>query len=188
MSQRIYKLAIAFSLLFLFAACSSVTTRIKTEPSGAKVYIDGELVGKSPTVYFSKGSSGRRYHIQLEKEGYEEVDLYLDNRLNWWAPSSLIFYGFGGLYMGLAGWSLAGEYQFNLRALSSVEPAATTDAKESLEVEEITEEDVAKKIEEAAPKTAMDELDESTKDAAAQEPSVDKDAATQEPAVESAEP
>ena len=90
--------------------------------------------------------------------------------------------------MGLAGWSLASEYQFNLRPLPSIEPAATTDAKESLDVQEITEEDAAKKIEEAAAKTAMDELDESTKDATSQEPSVDKDAATQEPAVEGTEP
>jgi len=188
MSQRIYKLTIAFSLLFLFGACSSTTTRIKTKPSGAKIYIDGELVGKSPTVYFGKTSGGRRYHVQLEKEGYEDVDLYIDNTLRWWSPLTLLFPYGGGLYLYLAGWSLAGEYQFNLRALSAIEPAATTDAKESLEVEEITEEDVARKMEEAAPKTAMDELDESTKDATSQEPVVDKDVATQEPAAESAEP
>ena len=164
MSQRIYKLNIAFFLLFFFGACTSSTTRIKTEPSGAKVYIDGELVGKSPTVYFGKNSSGRRYHIQLQKEGYEEADFYLDNRLNWWAPSSFLFYAVGGLYMGLAGWSLADEYQFNLRALPSIEPAATTEGAESLEINEISEEEAAKKPGTEEPQTAMDELDEVTKE------------------------
>ena len=164
MSRKIFKATIVLCLTFIGVACSSTATRIKTEPSGAKIYINGELVGKSPTVYFGKASGGRRYHVQIEKQGYEDLDFYLDNSMIWWAPASLLFPYGGAIYLYLNGWALLDEYQFNLRVKSLIEPAATQETENSINVQEISEEDAAAK--QNKPETAMEELDEATKDSA----------------------
>lgn len=42
---------------------------IHTDPSGADIYIDGQLVGKSP--YDEKGLAPKTYKVRVVKEGYE---------------------------------------------------------------------------------------------------------------------
>jgi len=56
--------------------------KIITNPSGAKVYKDGEYIDKSPT--FLKVEVGKTFHIKLTKEGYEEreYDIYIPSKGN----------------------------------------------------------------------------------------------------------
>lgn len=64
------------SLLLIFAmlvpACAS-STLIKTNPSHAKVYVDGRLIGTSPVTYRDTAISGATKTVLLKKEGYEDT-------------------------------------------------------------------------------------------------------------------
>jgi PEGA domain-containing protein len=53
-----------------FAGCAS-TTIIKTSPPGAKVYLDGEMVGRTPYTMTDTKIVGSTTHVRLELEGYE---------------------------------------------------------------------------------------------------------------------
>ncbi|MFZ4261147.1 PEGA domain-containing protein [Sphingobacterium sp. HJSM2_6] len=54
----------------LFTSCAS-TTLINTTPVGAKVYLDGEIVGTTPYTHKDTKIIGTTTTIKLEKEGYE---------------------------------------------------------------------------------------------------------------------
>ena len=60
----------------LFASCSS-TTLIQSEPSGAKVYMNGEYKGVTPFSYSDTKIVGSVTDIRLEKEGYETLHTLL---------------------------------------------------------------------------------------------------------------
>lgn len=63
-----------FVLLFSFslAACSSATM-IKSEPEGAKVYLNGEMVGTTPYLYSGAKIIGSTNYLVLKKEGYSDL-------------------------------------------------------------------------------------------------------------------
>lgn len=61
-------LVLATSLLL--ASCSSSTV-INSSPNGAKVYIDGSLVGTTPYKYSDSKIVGSTTTVRLEKEGYD---------------------------------------------------------------------------------------------------------------------
>jgi len=44
---------------------------IQSKPSGAKVYLDGEIVGKTPYYHTDTKIVGSTTTVRLEKEGYE---------------------------------------------------------------------------------------------------------------------
>ncbi|MGJ1387887.1 PEGA domain-containing protein [Sphingobacterium spiritivorum] len=54
----------------LFASCASKTL-IQSNPSGAKVYLNGESVGVTPYSHKDTKIIGSTTNIKLEKEGYE---------------------------------------------------------------------------------------------------------------------
>ena len=58
-------------LLVLTLSCAS-TTMLNSVPSGAKVYIDGSLVGKTPFAYTDTKIIGATTSIQMKKEGCED--------------------------------------------------------------------------------------------------------------------
>lgn len=69
------KITIAFYLLplaFLLASCTS-STRITSEPPGADVFIDGQLVGETPFVHEDAKISFSSTTVTLRKEGYEDL-------------------------------------------------------------------------------------------------------------------
>ncbi len=55
--------------VFLFGSCAS-TTVINSYPSGARVYLNGEPVGKTPYRYTDTKVVGTYTNIKLVKEGY----------------------------------------------------------------------------------------------------------------------
>ena len=58
---------------FLFSSCAS-TTRINTEPEGAKVKINGIFIGETPNcVYRYRAGLPDTYLIEIEKPGYKRV-------------------------------------------------------------------------------------------------------------------
>lgn len=61
-------IAVASTLPFV-ASCAEVVT-IRSIPPGAKVYVDGEYVGETPTKFATRQVIDRSYRV--EKDGYEE--------------------------------------------------------------------------------------------------------------------
>lgn len=68
-------LSIQLTCLFLSAAIfltsCTATTRIQSNPSGAKVYLDDEQVGVTPYIMSDKKLVLTETTVKLEKEGYE---------------------------------------------------------------------------------------------------------------------
>ena len=54
----------------LLSSCAS-TTMIQSTPSGAKLYLDGENVGKTPYSHTDTKIVGSTTTVKLKKEGYE---------------------------------------------------------------------------------------------------------------------
>ena len=65
-------LAFFFLSLVLCASCSS-STLIHSIPSGAKLYLDGEPVGRTPYRHTDTRITGATMGVKLEMEGYETL-------------------------------------------------------------------------------------------------------------------
>jgi hypothetical protein len=66
----------------LIAGCGHVST-ISTKPEGARVFLNGsEVCERTPCAYDGKIGMARRYHLQIQKGGFRDVDLYLDKELS----------------------------------------------------------------------------------------------------------
>jgi hypothetical protein len=111
MSKQIITLSLVFPLL---VGCAT-STRFNTTPEGAKVYINGDYIGDSPVTLDDSKSLPKRVHVQVRREGYKELDMYIDKRLDYLnmilgitpygAP--LIFWGY----------TLEDKYRFDLTSL-----------------------------------------------------------------------
>ena len=78
MKPGIFVKSISFVLLLaLFTGCAS-TTIIQSVPSGAKLYIDGMLVGSTPYTLRDTKITGASTSIRLEAEGYESLFTYIN--------------------------------------------------------------------------------------------------------------
>ncbi|HVE84578.1 MAG TPA: PEGA domain-containing protein [Myxococcales bacterium] len=63
-------------------------TNITTSPAGARVFINGaEVCSTTPCTWNEGDGLAHRYHLQLRKEGYQEVDVYLDKELRFFSGS-----------------------------------------------------------------------------------------------------
>ncbi len=71
--MQLKRLVAAATALVLTVGCTS-TTIIRSEPSGANVYIDGSKMGKTPYTYSDTKIVGSTTHLKLKLEGYEEFD------------------------------------------------------------------------------------------------------------------
>jgi hypothetical protein len=63
---------VLLTVVLIGTSCAS-TTMIQSYPENAKVYINGEPVGRTPFAYTDTKISFSNTHIRLEKEGYEPV-------------------------------------------------------------------------------------------------------------------
>jgi hypothetical protein len=78
------------------AGCASYTTQITSNPSGARVFINGDQIcSQTPCIWSTRLSLPRRYHLQIQRPGYREVDLYVDQQLSipWFILASSVPYG-----------------------------------------------------------------------------------------------
>jgi len=93
------------------------TTHIYSEPPRALVYVNGALIGKTPVTYHHDRGLARRYHIEVYRDGYEPLDLYVDTQMSYvWG-----LFGAFLLFPKLWAWSLPSELQFNLRPTEGYE-------------------------------------------------------------------
>lgn len=61
--------------LFFLSGCAS-STLITSDPSGAKLYVDGRHVGSTPYNYTDTKIVGSKTTLRLEKEGYEPLNTF----------------------------------------------------------------------------------------------------------------
>ena len=59
-------------LIVLASGCSSSVV-INSDPPGAKVYVDGALIGRTPVTYSDSAVVGTEHTLRLEKEGYKPL-------------------------------------------------------------------------------------------------------------------
>lgn len=69
--MRTTKLLILILAASIFTASCSSTTNIQSNPKGAKLYMNDQLVGTTPYIYTDTKIVGTCTNIRLEKEGYE---------------------------------------------------------------------------------------------------------------------
>jgi hypothetical protein len=67
-------------------------TTITTTPSGARVFINGAEVCSATPCNWNEGDGlAHRYHLQIRRAGYDEIDLYLDKELTFFSgPFSVL--------------------------------------------------------------------------------------------------
>jgi hypothetical protein len=65
---------IALVMVFFFLFGCSSTTLLKSNPSGAKIQVDGYTVGETPQFYTDKAVAGTSKPVTLKKEGYKDFD------------------------------------------------------------------------------------------------------------------
>jgi hypothetical protein len=58
----------------MFSAACASSTMIRSDPSGATVYIDGSRVGQTPYIYEDTKTVSSTTRVKLRKEGYEDFE------------------------------------------------------------------------------------------------------------------
>ncbi len=112
----LFRLFVLALVVISFVSCSTAS-RFNTQPSGAKLFINGDFVGQTPVVYDDSYGLPARLHVEIKKEGYDDLDMYLDKGAAYRAllPSMLIPYV--GFIAPLWSFSLEDVYRFNLAPL-----------------------------------------------------------------------
>ena len=85
--NKLYKIGLFFSLIAVavltFSSCATIfkgsTDEVKfsSDPVGAKVYVNGDMLGITPFPIELK--SNKTYTIEFKKEGYETKTVLLNN-------------------------------------------------------------------------------------------------------------
>lgn len=93
------------ALLFPVLGCTQ-TARIATVPTGAKVWINGELLGVSPTELTIENGPNTpfpsRLHARFERAGYEPLEVDLPSRVSGGRVAAAIFtLGIAGAVQGV---------------------------------------------------------------------------------------
>jgi len=68
----------ALTLVFFFLIGCASTTLIKSNPPGAKLQVDGKVVGETPHFYTDKAVAGTVRTVTLKKEGYKDFNGYIE--------------------------------------------------------------------------------------------------------------
>lgn len=68
------KKLIALSMVLFFLLGCASTTLIKSNPPGAKLQVDGQVVGETPHFYTDEAAAGTVKTVTLKKEGYKDFN------------------------------------------------------------------------------------------------------------------
>lgn len=109
-----------FLSLFLMAGCASIihgsmqNVDITSQPIGARIYIDGEDLGKTPhTVSLrrkgrAKGDKSKKdfYAVKIELDGYYPYELKIKREMDGWFLGNLLFGGVIGVIIDASNGSM----------------------------------------------------------------------------------
>jgi hypothetical protein len=68
----------ALTMVFFFLVGCASTTLIKSNPPGAKLQVDGQVVGETPHFYTDKAAAGTVKTVTLKKQGYKDFNGYIE--------------------------------------------------------------------------------------------------------------
>jgi hypothetical protein len=68
----------ALTMVFFFLIGCASTTLIKSNPLGAKLQVDGKIIGETPHFYTDKAVAGTVKTVTLKKEGYKDFNGYIE--------------------------------------------------------------------------------------------------------------
>ncbi len=87
----------AILILTCFTSACANQAMILSEPSGARVSIDGRTIGVTPCSYDYANSSGGSFAVIVEKPGYEAIDYQIQadetdtSARNSWLAAGLVW-------------------------------------------------------------------------------------------------
>jgi len=112
--RRFSTVASLTSAVALFASSCASTAHIRTIPTGADVYVDGQYLGKSPVEYTSSATVAGTQSVRIEAPGYEPQFGHIkrDGDVNVGAAIG----GFFCLFPFLWVLDYRGEYVFQLKS------------------------------------------------------------------------
>lgn len=113
------RLTLFILIAAVFASCSS-STMITSTPSGAKLYIDGEMVGTTPYKHRDYKPMMSKLSIRLEKPGYETLhtDITKDDDVHVGAAIGGFFLFFPWIWV----MEYKGNYHYELASVSPDDP------------------------------------------------------------------
>jgi len=65
------KIVALMTIFFFLFGCASATV-IKSNPPGAKLNLDGQFKGETPSTYSDRAAAGTMRTVILKKEGYKD--------------------------------------------------------------------------------------------------------------------
>ena len=68
----------ALTMVFFFLIGCASTTLIKSNPPGAKLQVEGKVVGETPHFYTDKAVAGTMKTVTLKKESYKDFNGYIE--------------------------------------------------------------------------------------------------------------
>jgi hypothetical protein len=77
-----------FSPVSLVHGDPAVQVTVRTEPHGAKVFIDGKEIGTSPVTFKDAGGPQKSFTVEIRKDGYEPVTRVMTRK---WDSARLTF-------------------------------------------------------------------------------------------------
>ena len=92
---------VASLVLFLIIGCATImqgtkqNIGISSNPSGAKVIIDGRIIGNTPLM--EKLSRKDNHFVKIELDGFIPYETTLTRKLSGWVAGNIIFGGLIGL-------------------------------------------------------------------------------------------
>lgn len=106
------RLVAVATVLAFFSACASSTV-IESKPSGAKVFLNGEPVGKTPYTMTDTKFVGSSTTVRLEAEGYEPYTAVVSRTEEVDVPPIVAGICLGASVVGLAFFLWAMKYKPN---------------------------------------------------------------------------
>lgn len=104
MFSKISKATLTLVSLSMLTSCASIINGshqkmgISSNPSNAKIWVDGAFVGNTPTIVSMARKDNHYVHIELE--GFEPFDATFSRSLNGWVFGNILL-GFG-CFFGVA--------------------------------------------------------------------------------------
>jgi len=133
---------IGMFLLALSAGCATIitgsgpsqTVRIASEPRGASVYADGNMIGKTPVVAVLTRKDD--HAIKLVMTGYPDHTVQISNTYNGWFWGNILFGGLDGMVIDLLDGSCTGclspnDLDMDLSQKASDEPVARVTSRQN---------------------------------------------------------
>ena len=89
MLMRCTTFFLALTFIFSLVIGCSYNVAIMSNPEGAKVYVQGMYIGKSPATYRDRSGTPKSYMLKISKPGYKEINTVIDS--NYKADISLLW-------------------------------------------------------------------------------------------------